>query len=120
MTQALLFGFPLLSVFFPSPLLSTILLLLLATKSTASPTDLNDCCLEDEDLGDFPLSGPPDPIGGTGGSGLWLAELFLVFWLADGGFEGGLGVKPSPLLDDSLFWLDDFSGELDLSKEKEK
>lgn len=114
--QALLLGLP---------LLSFIRLFAFTVRSATSPTDLNDVCL----TVDFSLSFALISLAlldGPGG-GTWLVEDLLVFWLADNGLEGGLGAwavisdgfEVSPLLDASLFWLDDFSGELDLSKEKE-
>lgn len=107
--QAELFGFF---------LVSATLLLLFAARSTVWPTAFKDFCLDGDG---FPLSCSPDPIGGTGD--FWLAELFLDFWLADGGFGDrtlfSVDFGASPLLDVSVIWLDDFSGELDLSKEEE-
>lgn len=107
--QAELFGFF---------LLSATLLLLFADRSTVWPTAFKDFCLDGDG---FLLPCSPDPIGGTGA--FWLAELFLDFWLADGGFGDktllSVDVDASPLLDVSVIWLGDFSGELDLSKEEE-
>lgn len=115
-THALLLGLP---------LLSFIRLFAFAVRSATPPADLNDVCL----TVDFSLSFALISLAlldGPGG-GTWLVEDLLVVWLADNGWEGGLGAwavisdgfEVSPLVGTSLFWLDDFSGELDLSKEKE-